>query len=241
MSTNFREVLKKIGITQQELADYLGISRQYLNTYLDETLDEPQIPAKYMENILFLFECKARDEIYQDGFTRNARVIKKRMGIVKSTKDSIENLFNIKHEKKIELFKIVDYFQHLVKLDDDLLEAFAIFMENLTKEEVYLSLLSYIGKKYLLIDFDDPRFNTDINKSREALLYEVFEEPNLDFSQYKEKYDKFVNSIKKHDVIDLEALKKSLAELGYTNISQKEVVDLLKKYNEIKNNEQEKE
>ena len=139
------------------------------------------------------------------------------------------------------MFKIVDYFQHLVKLDDDLLEAFAIFMENLTKEEVYLSLLSYIGKKYLLIDFDDPRFNTDINKSREALLYEVFEEPNLDFSQYKEKYDKFVNSIKKHDVIDLEALKKSLAELGYTNISQKEVVDLLKKYNEIKNNEQEKE
>lgn len=237
MSTNFREVLKKIGITQQELADYLGISRQYLNSYLDETLEDPRIPPKYLDSILFLFECKTREEIYSEDFFRNAKTIKRRMGIVKSTKESIDNLFNIKHNKKIELFKIIDYFQHLVNLDDDLLESFAIFMENLTKEDAYLSLLSYIGKRYLLIDFDDERFNNDLNKSREALLYCVFEEPNLNFSQYKEKYEKFLNSVKKHDAIDLDALKKSLAELGYTNISQKEVVDLLKKYNEIKNKE----
>ena len=237
MSTNFREVLKKIGITQQELADYLGISRQYLNSYLDETLEDPRIPPKYLDSILFLFECKTREEIYSEDFFRNAKTIKRRMGIVKSTKESIDNLFNIKHNKKIELFKIIDYFQHLVNLDDDLLESFAIFMENLTKEDAYLSLLSYIGKRYLLIDFDDERFNNDLNKSREALLYCVFEEPNLNFSQYMEKYEKFLNSVKKHDAIDLDALKKSLAELGYTNISQKEVVDLLKKYNEIKNKE----
>ncbi|HEY8365379.1 MAG TPA: helix-turn-helix transcriptional regulator [Haloplasmataceae bacterium] len=239
MSINFREVLKKIGITQQELADYLGISRQYLNSYLDETLEEPKIPSKYLNNILFLFECKTREEIYDENFSRNAKVIKKRMGIVKSTKESIENLFNIKHNRKIELFKIVDYFQHLVKLDDDLLESFAIFMENLIKEPSYISLLSYIGKKYLLIDFYDERFNQDENKCRETLLYEAFEENDLDFTLYKEKYEKFRLSVKKHEDIDIEALKKTLAELGYTNISQKEVIDLLKKYNEIKNNEKE--
>ncbi|QVK17793.1 helix-turn-helix transcriptional regulator [Mycoplasmatota bacterium] len=241
MSTNFREVLKKIGITQQELADYLGISRQYLNNYLDETLEEPKIPQKYFDNILFLFECKTRDEIYDDAFIRNAKTIKKRMGIVKSTKESIDNLFNIEHEKKMELFKIVEYFQNLIKLDQDLLESFAIFMENITKEESYRSLLSYIGKKYVLIQFDDPRFNSDIDKCREALLNEVFDEPNLNFEEYKDKYEKFVNSTKKQNEIDLGALKKSLSELGYTNISQKEVVDLLKKYNEIKNTDKEKE
>src|SRR5690554_2898259 len=107
MSANFREVLKKIGITQQELADYLGISRQYLNNYLDETLEEPKIPDKYLDNILFLFECKTREEIYKEDFFRNAKTIKKRMSIVRSTKESIDNLFNIKHNKKIELFKIV--------------------------------------------------------------------------------------------------------------------------------------
>lgn len=241
MSTNFREVLKKIGITQQELADYLGISRQYLSGYLDDTLEEPKIPPKYLDNILFLFECKSREELYKEDFMRSAKNIKKRMNIVKSTKESIDNLFNFKHNKKIELFKIVDYFQHLVNLDDDLLESFAIFMENLIKEDAYLSILSYIGKKYLLIDFADERFNSDINKSREALLYLAFEEPNLDFTQFKEKYEKFYHSVKKHDAIDLDALKKSLAELGFTNISQKEVVDLLKKYNEIKNKEINKE
>ncbi len=241
MSTNFREILKKIGITQQELADYLGISRQYLNNYLDETLEEPKIPDKYLDNILFLFECKKREEIYKDSFTRNAKAIKKRMGIVKSTKESINNLFNIEHEKKIELYKIVEYFQSLAKLDNDLLESFSILMENITKEESYRSLLSYIGKKYLLIDFEDSRFNREIDKCREALLNEVFDEPNLKLDNYKDQYEKFVERTKKQNMIDLNALKKSLSELGYTNISQKEVVDLLKKYNEIKNNDKEKE
>lgn len=236
---NFRELLKKIGITQQELADYLGISRQYLNSYLDETLEEPKLPQKYLDNILFLFECKTREELYDESFIRNAKIIKRRMGIVRSTKESIDNLFNIEHDKKLELFRIVEYFQKLAKFDQDLLESFAIFIENISKEESYKSLLSYVGKKYLLINFDDARFNSELIKSREALLYQVFENDKLDFNEYKDIYEMFENSTKKQNNIDIDALKKSLSELGYSNISQKEVVDLLKKYNEIKNNEKE--
>lgn len=236
---NFRELLKKMGITQQELADYLGISRQYLNSYLDETLEEPKLPQKYLDNILFLFECKTREELYDESFIRNAKIIKRRMGIVRSTKESIDNLFNIEHDKKLELFRIVEYFQKLAKFDQDLLESFAIFIENISKEESYKSLLSYVGKKYLLINFDDARFNSELIKSREALLYQVFENDKLDFNEYKDIYEMFENSTKKQNNIDIDALKKSLSELGYSNISQKEVVDLLKKYNEIKNNEKE--
>lgn len=236
---NFRELLKKIGITQQELADYLGISRQYLNSYLDETLEEPKLPQKYLDNILFLFECKTREELYDESFIRNAKIIKRRMGIVRSTKESIDNLFNIEHDKKLELFRIVEYFQKLAKFDQDLLESFAIFIENISKEESYKSLLSYVGKKYLLINFDDARFNSELIKSREALLYQVFENDKLDFNEYKDIYEMFENSTKKQNNIDIDALKKSLSELGYSNISQKEVVDLLKKYNEIKNNDKE--
>lgn len=237
--SNFRELLKKMGITQQELADYLGISRQYLNSYLDETLEEPKLPQKYLDNILFLFECKTREELYDESFIRNAKIIKRRMGIVRSTKESIDNLFNIEHDKKLELFRIVEYFQKLAKFDQDLLESFAIFIENISKEESYKSLLSYVGKKYLLINFDDARFNSELIKSREALLYQVFENDKLDFNEYKDIYEMFENSTKKQNNIDIDALKKSLSELGYSNISQKEVVDLLKKYNEIKNNEKE--
>ncbi len=235
--SNFRELLKKTGITQQELADYLGISRQYLNSYLDETLEDPQLPQKYLDNILFLFECKTREELYDESFIRYAKTIKRRMGIVRSTKESIDNLFNIEHDKKLELFRIVEYFQILSKFDQDLLESFAILIDNISKEEAYKSLLSYIGKKYLLINFDDSRFNSDLNKSREALLFQLFENDKLDFNEYKDVYEMFVNSTKKQNNIDIDALKKSLSELGYSNISQKEVVDLLKKYNEIKNNE----
>jgi len=79
---------------------------------LDETLENPQIPDKYFDNILFLFECKTREELYSEAFIRNGKTIKKRMGIVKSTKESIDNLFNIEHDKKLELFKIVEYFQN---------------------------------------------------------------------------------------------------------------------------------
>lgn len=237
MSINLREIFKKIGITQQEIADYLGITRQYLNSYLDETIDNPKLPQKYLDNILFLFECKSREELFDENFNRNPKIIKKRIMTVKSTKDSIDNLFNIGHEQKNELFKIVEFFQNLTKLDQSLLESFAIFMESIAKDTAYQSILSYIGKKYLIIKFDDERFNSDLNKSREALLYDIFENSDLQFENYKDKYQEFIESTKNNNNIDLEALKLSLNELGYTNISQKEVVDLLKKYNQLKSND----
>jgi transcriptional regulator with XRE-family HTH domain len=241
MSINFREILKKNGITQQELADYLGITRQYLNNYLDETLEEPKMPQKYIDNIMFLFECKTREELFDEDINRSSKTIKKRMNTIKATKESIDNLFNIEHEKKLELFKIVEFFQNLSKLDHELLESFAIFMESAANDKNYQAVLSYIAKKYMIVNFDDYRYNSDLNKSREALIYTALENNDLKFENYQEIYKKFESSTNKQNDIDLEVLKKSLNELGYTNVSQKEVIDILKKYNQIKINESEKE
>lgn len=238
MSLNLREIIKKTGITQQELADYLGITRQYLNNYLDETIDEPKMPQKFMDNILFLFECKTRDELFDNQIVRNAKTIKKRINNIRITKESLDHLFNIENEKKIELFKIVEYFSAFTKLDVSILESLVIFMENISKETPYRSILSYIGKRYMIIDFDHPDYNNEVNKAREALFYKALESETLDFNMYKELYDDFSESIKEKTDIDLEALKKSLNELGYTNISQKEVIDILKKYNQIKINKE---
>ncbi|MDF2699137.1 MAG: hypothetical protein K0Q49_693 [Haloplasmataceae bacterium] len=239
MSRDLREIIKKVGITQQELADYLGITRQYLNNYLDECLEEPKLPQKYIENIMFLFEVKTRDELFDENFNRTAKVIKRRISVIKSTKESIDNLFNIEHEKKIELFKIVENFQYLASLDKDLLESFAILLENIVKEPNYQALISYVGKKYLIIDFNDERFNNDAIKSREALLHNILDKKEFNFNDYKDLYEEFINSTKKQDNIDIEALKQSLSDLGYNNLSQKDVVDLLKKYNQLKNTEKE--
>jgi transcriptional regulator with XRE-family HTH domain len=239
MSSNLREIIKKTGITQQELADYLGITRQYLNQYLDETIEHQKLPEKYLENILFLFECQSREELFDFNLTRSGKQIRKRMNTIKSTKESMNNLFNVETEKKLELFKIIDYLHALIKLDDALLESLAILIESISKESTYHALLSYIGKRNLIIEFDDEKYNHPKNRAREALLYQALEKELTDVNQHQVLYEEFKMSTKRQNNIDLELLKISLNELGYTNISQKEVLDIFKKYNQIKLNEKE--
>lgn len=233
MSHNLREILKNIGITQQELADYLGITRQYLNSYLDETYEDPKLPPKYLDNIMFLFECKSREELYAPNFQRNAKMIRKRMNLIKSTKERFDNLFNIENEEKFELFKMIEYFQSLINLDKKLLESYSILMENLTANPTYKALLTYIGKRYMIIDFNDQQYNDSDLKSREALIYKALEGKDLDFADYESLYQSFYHTTKQQHNIDIEALKLSLNELGYTNITHKEVMDILNKYNQM--------
>jgi transcriptional regulator with XRE-family HTH domain len=239
MSSNLREIIKKIGITQQELADYLGITRQYLNQYLDETLEDQKLPEKYLENILFLFECQSRDELFDSSLVRNSKQIRKRMQMIKTTRESMNNLFNVENEKKLELFKIIDYLHALIKLDDELLESLAVLIESISKENTYHTLLSYIGKRNLIIEFEDEKYNQPRNRVREALLFQALEKDIKDTNHHEALYEEFKMTTKRQNNIDLEALKISLNELGYTNISQKEVLDIFKKYNQIKLNEKE--
>lgn len=235
MAMNLREIIKKTGITQQELADYLGITRQYLSNYLDETYEEPKLPKKYMDNILFLFECRTREDFFSGNFKSSARHIRKRILRIKQAKDSIDRLFNMENEEKFEIFQVLEYLHALIKLDAKLLEALSVFLDHIINDSNYRTMLTYLAKRYLIIDFDDESYNDPTTKAREALLYKAFESEELDFSQYEELYYTFVETTKRQNNIDVEALKDSLSELGYTNISQKDLIEIIKKYNQLKN------
>lgn len=234
MAMNLREIIKKTGITQQELADYLGITRQYLSHYLDETLEEPKLPKKYMDNILFLFECRTRDDLFTGNFKTNARRIRQRILRIKQAQDNIDRLFNLENESKFEIFQVLEYLHALIHLDERLLEALTIFLDNITNHSPYRAVLTYLAKRYLLIDFDDEDFNDPLFKAREALLFKAFEDNDLDFTEYEALYQTFEETTKKQNDIDVEALKHSLNELGYTNISQKDLIEIIKKYNQLK-------
>lgn len=234
MAMNLREVIKKAGITQQELADYLGITRQYLSHYLDETLEEPKLPKKYMDNILFLFECPKRENLFKGHFKTNARRIRKRIMRIKQAKDSIDQLFNANNEGKFEIFEVLESLHALIHLDSRLLEALSLFLEQLTTESPYRAMLSYLAKRYLIIDFDDENYNDAELKAREALLFKAFEEETLNFSDYEALYHRFEETTKKQHNIDVEALRHSLNELGYTNVTQKDLIEIIQKYNDLK-------
>jgi transcriptional regulator with XRE-family HTH domain len=236
MEYTLRDILKNVGITQQELADYLGISRQYLNNYLDETYEHAIVPEKYMLSLLFLFNCKTREEFYKDAFDKNPKVIKKRLNSIKDTKSKVDEIFNIDNEKKLEVFKIIDYLNNLMRLDTKLMESFSLLVQNLSNNDEYLALLSFIGKKHMLIDFDNPKYSDPVLNSREALLYKALESETLDFQEHQELFAAFKHQVKTQTDIDINALKQSLIELGVGNIDDFKILELVNKYENIKGN-----
>jgi transcriptional regulator with XRE-family HTH domain len=234
---SLRDIIKNAGITQQELADYLGITRQYLNNYLDETNENALMPEKYFSNVLFLFNCKNREELYNLNMDKSPKVIKKRLNIIVETKIKVDELFSIDNEK-LELFKMIDYLNKLVLHNPVLLEAFYLLINNLSKNENYLSLLTFTGKKHLLINFDDVKYDSERCNAREALLYKALESNDLDFLEYKDLYEQFKNNVQGQTEIDITALKQSLVEMGFNNLDDLEMLEIINKYEKLKDKKQ---
>ncbi|ERJ11826.1 helix-turn-helix domain-containing protein [Haloplasma contractile] len=234
MEYTLRDILKNVGITQKDIAEYLGISRQYLNSYLDETYEDPRMPEKFMLSLIFLFNCKTREEFYKEAYERNSKAIKKRLNTIKDTKSKVDMIFNIDNDKKLELFKIIDYLNSIMKMDAKLIEAFGLLIQNLSKNDNYKSLLTFLGKKHMLIEFDDNHFNEEELLSREALLFKALESESLDFNDYRALHQQFKQTVKNQTDIDINALKQSLRELGFNNLDDVELLELINKYETLK-------
>ena len=247
------KLLKELGISKVKLAQYLGVSRQMIYNYLElESLDNwPKDKKVMLLNLLgiknskeledlkittnYILDVEARiNSVFENNYKANPKDGNVYNGLKKSQRDLLKNIISILHEK--------------LEDDDDAdcsntMRYLYYFLQALDSSKELKYFLAYAAKAMGFIKPLEFVFDEDEQFAFESVMFSgmtLYNNGGLSKNRLAESHRRFVEQIehKKEEkmsrTLELNLIKsQALKELGYTEINEENVSEILEKMAEI--------
>lgn len=247
------EILHEIGISKVKLAKYLGVSRQMIYNYLEmEDINKwPKDKKVLLLNLLGVKSPEEIDSLKIDTdyiFNIETRIA----NLFENTKGDLQNsnYFEGLPKKKKELLSdIIEAIKERLEDDDtdDSYNTFRYmyhFIQSLDTSKELKYILAYVSKMTSFTsDAQEFLFNADEQFVFESIFFSamtLYNSGGASRSKLAESHKRFANQIehkleeKMSRTLELNSAKvQAMKELGYTEVNEKNVAEVLEKIAEI--------
>lgn len=248
-------ILKELGISKVKLAKFLGVSRQMIYNYLElESLDKwPKDKKVMLLNLLgikkaeelddlkintdYIMDVEARiNSVFENGYRSDSKDTNVYNGLKKTQRDLLKNIVDILHEKlededDDDTANTIRYLYYFLQAMDSSKEL-KYFLAYAAKSMGFVKPLEFVFDEDEQFAFESVMFSgmTLYNNGRGGLSKNRLAESHRRFEeQIEQKKEEKMSRTLELNMIKSQALK----ELGYTEINEENVSEILEKMAEI--------